>query len=299
MELFYSWMKSTHKSFAISGPVAEVYSTVSVQYGLQYPFLMHAMLAMSALHLSIENPAKRAFYHTHAIQLQAKALADFNQIIHDLDSKSIVAAFILSSLTGTHVFCETFFYRGDDFNQVLDALTNCINILRGVRSVIGGWWDFLKTSELRPVLETAHIKHHMSDEYPTKIDSLHRLVENADIGASSTEAYKGAIGELERVYTIQLTFTEDTLKDSGNMTIAWLVTVPDEYTRLLAQRRPEALIILAYFAVLLHYRRSFWAMADSGQYLLTSISAYLGKHWENWLAWPLSRLENPSAIDPT
>jgi hypothetical protein len=71
--------------------------------------------------------------------------------------------------------------------------------------------------------------------------------------------------------------------------------VPQAFTGLLTQRRPEAIAIMGYWALLLHYSRSLWHVADSGSHLLNSISGYLGKDWEPWLAWPVSVL---AADDP-
>jgi hypothetical protein len=70
--------------------------------------------------------------------------------------------------------------------------------------------------------------------------------------------------------------------------------VPHEFTKLLSQRRPEAIAIMGYWALLLHYSRALWHVADAGSYLLRSISQYLGQDWEPWLSWPLSML----ATDP-
>jgi hypothetical protein len=64
--------------------------------------------------------------------------------------------------------------------------------------------------------------------------------------------------------------------------------VPQKFTDLLAQRRPEAIAIMGHWAVLLHYTRTLWHVADSGSHLLQSISGYLGQGWEHWLSWPLS-----------
>lgn len=71
--------------------------------------------------------------------------------------------------------------------------------------------------------------------------------------------------------------------------------MPQEFTELLSQRRPEAIAIMGHWALLLHYSRDLWHVADSGSYLLRSISEYLGQDWEQWLSWPLSVLAASAA----
>ena len=66
----------------------------------------------------------------------------------------------------------------------------------------------------------------------------------------------------------------------------WPITISAEYTELLDERRPEALVVMAYFSILLHGRRSFWAVGNAGRYLLAAVDEYLGERWAEWLAVP-------------
>ena len=84
----------------------------------------------------------------------------------------------------------------------------------------------------------------------------------------------------------QKNLTEPDVSQSANMIFGWLVIVGKEYTDLLSARRPEALIILSYYAVVLHKRRNFWAIGDAGRFLVNAIDIHLGRHWDRWLTWP-------------
>ena len=73
----------------------------------------------------------------------------------------------------------------------------------------------------------------------------------------------------------------------------WLVRVPVEYVTLLEQRRPEALIVLAHYAVILHCARDYWTVgSNSGRRLLELISGYLGPYWDYWLRLPKQIIES-------
>ncbi|KAL2176086.1 uncharacterized protein P884DRAFT_204133, partial [Thermothelomyces heterothallicus CBS 202.75] len=71
--------------------------------------------------------------------------------------------------------------------------------------------------------------------------------------------------------------------------------VPQKFTDLLSQRRPEAIAIMAHWALLLHHTRALWHVADSGTHLLRSIADFLGPSWKPWLSWPLSVLSANAA----
>lgn len=70
----------------------------------------------------------------------------------------------------------------------------------------------------------------------------------------------------------------------------WPVTIPVGYIELLAQRRPEALVVLAHWAVLLIHHRELWFVGNSGVFIIESVSKHLGRYWEPWLEWPRSQL---------
>src|SRR4051812_18806839 len=67
-------------------------------------------------------------------------------------------------------------------------------------------------------------------------------------------------------------------------------SVPEDFTELLEQRRPEAIAIMGYWALYLHCSKDVWHVGDSGAHLLRSIAQYLGPAWNHWLSWPLAML---------
>lgn len=52
-----------------------------IKHALEIPFLMHEVLALSALHLSTRDTKSRQFYRSYAIGLQNRALSLFHATI--------------------------------------------------------------------------------------------------------------------------------------------------------------------------------------------------------------------------
>lgn len=292
LELLHWWSSGQYKSYIFSGDVPEIYASTCIHYGLKFPFLMRQILSTSALNLSIVRPEQREFYHRHASQLQSEAAAEFNSIILKLDETNILPAFLVSSLIGLHNFTDTFTFREDNFSRTLDGLLGCIHLMRGIKSIISGWWEVLLESDLKPMLTSATTKRRTGRSIAHRFDDLNKLVREADISTATRSMYEEAIKKLGDLMGAQMELNDVQISESSNMIFAWLVVVPQGYVDNLSARRPEALVILAYYAVVLHYRRSFWAVGDSGEYLINSISAHLGRHWDEYLAWPRSMLEN-------
>ena len=68
------------------------------------------------------------------------------------------------------------------------------------------------------------------------------------------------------------------------------MTASPEYLKLLTERRPEAMVLLGYYAVVLHHRRRSWVIGDAGRLLITSLSSNLGQHWSSLLEWPKQQI---------
>jgi len=86
------------------------------------------------------------------------------------------------------------------------------------------------------------------------------------------------------------------------MTIAWSTVTPDTYISLINQRRPEALVLLAHYCLLLSKIDTVWWLKGISRHLLRSVCKALEKvdslgavegserSWESWISWPLQEL---------
>lgn len=324
MELFYHMMTETCNSLGVEDAQNELYSRSSINYGLQAPYLMHELLAFSALHLSILRRARREFYRRQAMLLQTRAISLFNEAIvnnAEVTADNCVPMFLFSSLLGMHLLCDALRYPGDDFDAFLDRFVEYVSLHRGVRTVTSRMWSVLRETEFKPLLRAAEVAMtpppppppppaspsetedaRCSCGHENQLNSLLSLIDESSsaMDPPSLEACRQAIDKLAVLFHAQRARPSKTSpstphgSDVGGI-FAWPILLPVEYTALLAQRRPEALIILAHFAVLLHYHRDKWIFGDGGRTMVRFIMAYLGRgrgtgreRWERWLVWPRS-----------
>ncbi len=119
---------------------------------------------------------------------------------------------------------------------------------------------------------------------------LMELLGRSELSQSASQACRSAVADLQHMLDSQ----RAAAPVSGNRRIVavqeWPVRVPKDYINLVAQRRPEALAILAYYSVLLHRARDYWVVGDAGEFLIRSITDYLGAYWADWLEWPNAML---------
>lgn len=255
------------------------------------PYLMDRVLAMAAVHLSTISLDRRDFYCHQATQLQTRALTLFNAAQASVPDENCLAMFLFSSLLGQQVMYETFTTH-DNMSTFLDRFADCLYLHRGVRAVAGMSWPAIE-AQIKPILGDTYVIDPPPDSAGHECDALIALIDSADLGLSSVKAYRHAVESLQRAFDIQRAHASQ-LWTCVNVAMAWPVVVAAEFADLVKQQRPEALVILSYYAVILHRSRNFWVFAGAGEFLLHSISAHLGTYWERWLTWPKEIVQSSS-----
>jgi hypothetical protein len=287
----YHHLLTNRFTITSTDPGNENIISLILDYALKAPYLMNQLLALAALHLS-KPPSSQQPYHQLAMSLQTRALSLFNEVRQEISEERCAPLFLFSSLVGLQVFCDTLQGPRENFGAVLDRFINYLSIHRGVRAVTKQSWNTIKKSRLGPFLQQ------IEDAYPTieggieSTEILNRMIE-LNASPSSASKYHSAVLTLQQSFSLHAG-----LKGSSgrqiSATIAFCLNVDDEYLDLLRKRQPEALVIFAFFAVLLHWNRDSWIVGDGGQYLIQSITNHVGRHWAEWLHWPNSALQDAS-----
>ncbi|TEA10386.1 Sterol uptake control protein 2 [Colletotrichum sidae] len=317
MELLYHFEHELGPDMGFGDPTQPRYQRMSIKQALRTPYLMDELLALSAAHKSTlaagaggrqDDDDDAVFYRGEAARLQTRALSQFNLARAEVSADNLLPIFLYSTWLGQHVLFDAFTLPPGGFSAVLDKLVHCMNLHRGVRTIAAGSWATLR----------AHFEAHLGadsrfvDTILLDPDSVESGAECAGLlglfaarDSSSSSGGSGGGGDLtdparaacrEAVEALQLMF--DIRRTAGLTPVRristvqeWSVRVPTAFVSLLDQRRPEALVVLAYWGALLHYCRGYWAYAGAGRTLVRSISAHLGSYWSEWLAWPQETVE--------
>jgi hypothetical protein len=295
LELLHHMSTVTCKEVGSDGNKSRQAFEVGMSFALNAPFLMHEILAISALHLSTLRPNQKDFYCNQATELQTSALSLFTNLSDSYNTANPVPIFLFSSFLGIHVLFDTLLFRPSNFSVFIERFVEYLRLHRGVSTIAKGTYTLMRETELEVLIsrgEGGEIKGNECDE-------LMSLVSSADLSQASIDVCRKAVEHLQWVFDSSNvrnnpTSSED-MGDAG-VIFAWPITISQEFIELLRQKRPEALAILGNYAVLLHWRRDLWIFGDGGRFLIESIAKYLGSYWEHWLAFPMSVLR---AVDAT
>ncbi|KAF4468853.1 C6 finger domain [Fusarium albosuccineum] len=280
---------STDRSmFSLGDNVGDFFSTYSftLKAGLESPYLLHQLLAFSARHLAYLHPGRSAHYLHLAVTLQTRAISLYNASRPEVDQSNCVAVLLFSVALGHHLLADTLANREPGgLDAFMKHYVQCVEMNRGIHTVARTAWPLLLESELEPVLSWSA----GNTSRPSEGDHckpLRELVDNTEgLQEEEKEACRQAIEYLQLGF--DALFAEG--EADGNpyqMIFSWTMLAPPEFTSLLAAKRPEVLILLSYYALLLYYGRNIWQVGDTGMYIMGLIEDYLSPEWHHWLRYP-------------
>ncbi|CAG8406135.1 unnamed protein product [Penicillium salamii] len=260
-----------------------------LHHGLGAPYLMNELLSLSALHLSIIRPEKRNYYQHHSTQLQNYALNSFNAMSSHITAENTAPIFLFAGILGLHKLCETLVCRDDDFEGFLDRFVQYVILHHGVRVIVGqGRWELLHQTNLKPLLDLGTKIPPLDSTLGPVCQELLDRIKGVGLDDSIFRIYQQAVQAVQSVMAMIEGQAPGT--NNVNILVAWPILVPREYIDLVSERRSEALVIFAYYGALVDTHKDLWLFRDGGEYLVRSISQYLGTHWEEWLRWPCHNL---------
>ena len=272
--------KSSHELWRINAP----------QVAFNHDCLMRGILAISALHLSWLRPDKKDYFSHVAVRQQDAALGSFRAMMGRMDQSNCDAFFGLSSLIVVYGFAAPkasdslglFSYSGDDSDEWLP-------LIRGVNSILQNVWPYVKQGRLSGLL-------HDHQQEPPQLDMpsilkeqllhLETLCEHASEGPEAIATYKQA---LEALRTCFVRMNNRPLYECEvSIAFLWPVMIPQEYITFLNMRKPEALIILAHYCIILHHLDYYWWMRGWAMHIMDNIQHELGDDLRPWIQWPSS-----------
>ncbi|RWA08488.1 hypothetical protein EKO27_g6630 [Xylaria grammica] len=277
-----------HYKFSIAIPELDnefdsVATPVTNKIALKFPWLLHAILAISSRHMAVLNPEKSSLYLFEAFQLQNQAISIFNSEQLHIDETNCSAALLFSSILGRHMLVDTLAGLESDGSVLLDNYCHYVQVHRGLRTIASDSWQLLSESEIWPFLlftgyqrarkahgtDLADLRRWVQESQGLDEETLEVCLEAVDLLQAGLDEISSAKTHLRRY----------------QMSFIWSVCNRAKFNDLVIQRLPQALVILAHYTALLHHSQSVWQVRDAGYRFLHTICSVLGPSYESQLWW--------------
>ncbi|KAH8592027.1 hypothetical protein B0O99DRAFT_630950 [Bisporella sp. PMI_857] len=316
LELLHNYTTLTSYSLSNDMALRNMWRLNVPQLGFSVGYVLRGVLALSALHMSRLCPHKHDFYLCIAISEHESALQTATPLLRNVTAQNCSALYIFSLMT--------FFYTvaspkksGDMVLTNNTGMADWLRIFRGMRHISDAAIDELLTGpfggllirgqsriERQSDLSTLRSTTWLSTTEHQQLTGLRELVSTTVINPRSLAIYMQNIETLEACFCRHspnsrsantsirdgASSPESLLVPETSNVLSWPYQACSEYIELLIQGQPEALVIFAYYCVLLKSLDGCWWMQGWPSHLIREIWDLLGEPHRLWIHWPMEEI---------
>ncbi|KAI5197726.1 hypothetical protein E4T39_07140 [Aureobasidium subglaciale] len=248
-------------------------------------------MALSALHLYSRDRSRSELFD-RACYLQGVAIQQVQPIIANLSEQDSLAALLFSSHTSAFGLAEFMLNPHHDDTDPIDKIVECFQLSRGIKVVVAPFWPYLSQTWLKQLFSPREdkedrIRTTLASEFPT-----YSMVRSLAFGQEDIERRKCSLETIEDIFTFIGATSQhpENYPTCAHLIDQWVMSLPNEFKDMLIERRPIALIILAYWAVLTSINPRPWHLKGLAEVVITRIENILGAEWAEFLRWPREKV---------
>ncbi|KAH7009028.1 C6 zinc finger domain-containing protein [Ilyonectria destructans] len=287
LELIHHFTATTCHTLPRAGKLKQIWQVEVPKSGTKYPFVMHQILAVSALHLGHLHPENRQRFVSYASRHQFVAVAGLRKLINSITPEDCEALFSASSMLSLSAYA-TFSQRIDSVEAAaiptIEDIIHVFSLVRGGNQVLICSEGALHQGSFSPIFE--------QQPQTGSTPFLAELVEQLGLlrvqmsSCTHNEILSREIDWFLRwIRQCSATTNEPELR----IAITWSIDLSTEYISLLHQKEQSALTLLAYYCVVVSATEaSGWYMENWSKNALRAIADCLGPVWTPQILWPSS-----------
>ncbi|KAB8275426.1 hypothetical protein BDV30DRAFT_247645 [Aspergillus minisclerotigenes] len=285
LELLHHWHTTTAASLAHSKSIQDLFRITVPDVALSYPFLMHSLLAVSALHIGHKCPPEcRRKYTEAAIRHNDLSLSLCTPLLSNVTAENCHALFAFSCLV------VIFAYAAEHPASSLDTLdegdvVKVFKLVRGAGSIVGQARPWIEQGEMRQLLAAGrNLRQPSTTKYAHELYAqLQGFIEqHANPLGNDQKVGSALFSSFEHLRDVLRRCT--TREDPGAL-MSWPVMVHADYLDLLLQGEPTSFVILGHYGVALELLKDEWWLDGWGEFLANLALKRLGPAGE----WKMAR----------
>ncbi|KZL79017.1 c6 zinc finger protein [Colletotrichum incanum] len=269
---------------------------------------MRIILSITARHVARLRPALAMSYHSLADDHAAAAFPDVTSMLRQLNEENSQALYY-----ATVLICLSSFAKvptpGDLLLVAEEGEVPWWALMRGVRMVVNtvGINRILAETSDTLLVGTSIWNDRVIQPVVSEPEELHwekPLEQVADLVAEmlapDQKTHYAALGHLRERYQLIFSSSEEPRVDnSESLTIifAWLFVLEEDFVVSVEYRHPVALLLLAYYGVLLQRLEHYWFMAGWSLQIVNGVSTLLNPQYMYLLQWPMEQVGLWQATD--
>ncbi|KAL4903753.1 hypothetical protein BDW74DRAFT_185859 [Aspergillus multicolor] len=287
LELLHHYTTSTAYTFSNHPALQTFWRVEAPKIAFTAPYTLRAMLAMSALHLSVLRPEKKDVYVAQASEHNDLALKLAAPELTNVNHENATPLFLFSALL-SFISCAKPLKLGNFLLLEDHDIADWLSLIRGTGTIVESANESLRTGPLGIIFSVHRQSHNQPNVQHPFLEDLRQFILGEVSDDHEREVYRIAIDHLSHCFAICL---DKAWRLETSDVFMWLMRVPRDFLVLLKGHQPHAMIILGYFCVLIHQLEWMWWMKNWGRHILSQIYHLLpGPLHRAWLQWPMEQV---------
>ncbi|EMC99938.1 hypothetical protein BAUCODRAFT_356585 [Baudoinia panamericana UAMH 10762] len=303
MELMHHYGNVIREEPFASGPqVAHLWQDTVPQEAFKHPFLLHALLALSALNLAHHHDVDAARYLRLADKHQAIAISGFrNALAGEITLHISAALFACASAISLSTMarsCATAATRASPQGLDVGEIAELFVLTRGVLDFVSVARAHLTQTPMAEMFEghcmpeSEEGKTSLPEHVRKRFRSLEDMIlERHQKAPEKLSIVTSALKYLELVYRDLTYFLRVGMIEVGAVW-RWTTMVDHKLAGLIIDRDPPTLILVAHYAAATVSARESWPTRQWGVYALQGLSEMLDDNLQHWLDWPMRQIDD-------
>ncbi|MCJ1286209.1 hypothetical protein MMC26_005554 [Xylographa opegraphella] len=288
LRLMHHFAVSAHKSIAPSPGAVAVWRDLIPQLAFEYDFLLHGVLAVSALHLALTSQVNKLAHSALALRHYTAALALFRPHLDSITSSNIYPLFAFSCVVPVYIFGYP--HVSQFPTNPLPEMLEMISVMRGCADIVGSGVQWLMNSPFKHLLlQPTDPSQALPKEIEDALTGLQERNNQTTTQLALRDAYATAIETLWECFQV-----------AGNMpgeqapALPFPVKLSAEVLMMMREGDPMALIILAHYGVILHWLDTVPWMKGWGSTTISAVNETVGEDWRQYIAWAVRESKKPT-----
>ncbi|KAL4794085.1 hypothetical protein BDV19DRAFT_205547 [Aspergillus venezuelensis] len=287
-ELLHNWITRVTEAFEVSPGFHNAWRDRAVKEALNHEWFLHMILILSALHMALtKHPSFTETHRAFILQGCSDATTRFRQEAENPSDRNCHAVQAFPFLLTIYALALGQLDREVKSEAViLDEMIGIMVLIKGHRLVEDTTNPFIALQNDHWVQEGDFRGDQADAQFDSELILALRQLQLWIEGSSDSLAAKAINTGAVRAFMPGLEFHVH----RNVRALAWPTEVESNYLDLLRQRNPTAMVILAYYAVVLGQSSSQWWCANWGVRLGSVIVSILPAEYREAIAWPLQML---------
>jgi hypothetical protein len=297
----HNYTAETSKTLAADSTVAsqETWQIAVPSMAFEAPCLMDAILAVSALHLRVQNPDDHSLVRASHGYMASAISQHMSCLKKGVDASNAEALFTTSALIAFQASASRRFQVDDmksqDGNGNYTLPTGWFHAFQGVKVVVLASWKWLRQSErVRPIIQAqpALALDFSSGRLKFFDFLLEGLEEQLDqieehLKVETRQAYEHAVAYLNWAHP----------KPHRARILGFPATVSQRFVKLIDQHDPRALAIISCFFAMTKIVDDVWWLEGVARLEVSGILSLLQPEWRQKMDWAIRVAHHEGPMD--